>query len=34
MELEVKIRKKLRGFDLAVEFSVRDEVPLFPIYFA
>ena len=26
MELEVKIRKKLRGFDLAVEFSVRDEV--------
>ena len=26
MELEVKIRKKLRGFDLAVEFSVQDEV--------
>ena len=26
MELEVKIRKELRGFDLAVEFSVRDEV--------
>ena len=26
MELEVKIRKKLRGFDLAVGFSVRDEV--------